>query len=114
MMEGYKVETKDAGVIVFRNGVDTYNSDQDPGFAGSESATYNDTSILTSDDHASQQSIFDRLPVPQSKRQELYDWILNEYAAEQELEDRYEELPGIPAKVRRKKRPRCQTQDMVM
>lgn len=80
-------ETKDAGIDYSQYPEDQYNPDTDPGFVEAGRAKYSDTSVLTGDDSATQQAIFDRLPISQSKRRELYDWIITEYAAEQEAEE---------------------------
>lgn len=85
-------ETKDAGIDYSLYQQDHYNPDTDPGFVEVGRAKYSDTSVLTGEDSATQQAIFDRLPISQSKRRELYDWIITEYAAEQAQEEASDQI----------------------
>jgi len=51
------------------------------GRAGNK-ATFSTESVLTAADRATQQMIFDRLPLSKSKRQEFYKWLLGEHDRE--------------------------------
>ena len=91
-------EYKDMRIIT-----DTRDSD-DPGFCINESGptfVHSDASIL--DDHVMQQRVFDRLPLSHKSKQEFYNWLVTEYAEEQEAE-RSRKTSG---RVKGTKRQRC-------
>ena len=103
-MDHYAHETKDQGIVLFQASADSYDPNTDPGFVECGRATYSDTSTLTCEDRGIQQSIFDRLPLSQSNRRELYDWI---------LKDHQESATPVPTP-NTKKRRLCPQQDMEM
>jgi hypothetical protein len=85
---GYEFEHKDRGIIHFHHaGGDTFNPDADPGFVErKEKPRFSDGSVIEQDDHAMQQSIYDRLPIPLSKRAEFFNWLVNDYQNESNQE----------------------------
>lgn len=107
LMEDDVVETefKDRGIIHFDGSPDAYDPDNDPGFVVCQGKpVFNVGSVMEVDDHAAQQSVFDRLPIPQSKRAEFYQWLVTEGVAEQE-EQRIKDSKRNATKKRKTREP---------
>jgi hypothetical protein len=56
------------------------------GLVGNE-VKFSKESQLSCEDHATQQMIFDRLPLSKSKRAELYKWLLDEHSRSRIVSD---------------------------
>ena len=75
-------------MIHFQGAIDSYDPDgMDPGFVEHRGvpAKYGDGSVISPDDTVMQQSIFDRLPLSSQSKAEFYNWLLTDYAAEQQV-----------------------------
>jgi hypothetical protein len=81
MCDDFEGEHKDLGVIID-------DPSNDDGFKVLNSPPkFSDTSELNAQDHATQQMIFDRLPLSKSNRAEFYKWLTEEYIEEQRQEE---------------------------
>lgn len=84
MVDEEEEEYKDAGIVYYPEA----KEEEDPGFKVlSGPPTFSSVSMLTNEDIGTQQRIFDRLPLSQSKRAEFFQWLTTDYIAEQEAEE---------------------------
>ena len=105
MEDDVETEFKDRGIIHFDGSMDAYDPDNDPGFVARQGKpVYSTDSVMEVDDLAAQQSVFDRLPIPQSKRAEFYQWLVTDCAAEQE-EQRIQDAKRNATKKRKTREP---------
>ena len=78
-------DIKDDGIKLFQGAADSYDPDHDPGciLLPGKAIFRDGDSIIEADDIAMQQEIFDRLPLSQSDRTKLYNWLVTDYNQEQ-------------------------------
>ena len=97
MVDEEEEEHKDVGIIYYPE-----ETEEDPGFTVlSDPPTFSSLSTLTNEDIGTQQRIFDRLPLSQSKRAEFFEWLTTDYIAEQEAEERATTARGDQRKRKR-------------
>jgi hypothetical protein len=98
--EPYELEHKDRGIILFQGASDHYDADTDPGFVeinrDDAPICYAESSAIEADSLNMHQSIFDRLPIPQSKRADFYNWLVTDFAEQQAREEQEESAAGPP------------------
>lgn len=94
----YDEEHKDHGIVPYP----LSDGDDDPGIVVLPGpAKFGTESILTTEDHGTQQKVFDRLPLSQSTRREFFNWLTTEYAEEQRKEEEAAQERGEQRKRRR-------------